>query len=291
MPLFCPFIIIYHQDFILLYFITLNNLYCTATSKNCTEPCDCCTPCVGFTSWVLKMWPFPYPRIWKSCTHLRKENKWYDMLSGSSILVLWDWCVKVQDYSVQFLGFVVPCLFNHSNKNNQLDATINRKIYRLVVRTLLNVFRALLCPSSGAHQTAVAASGFRTNVEVEAFSAVVGLLANRPRLRTLPPPHSYGNQRPQRQSDGLLMMGIVTPETRWAVSVRQGDKFYDWSLHLVGCFYLSTVSRLWHYVMGYVLENLWTGGKKQSATRLNGVKSQKTLTFTVTFVLLEEKRN
>jgi len=48
---------------ILLHFITLNNLYCTATSKNCTEPCDCCTLCVGLTSWVLKMWRFPYPWI------------------------------------------------------------------------------------------------------------------------------------------------------------------------------------------------------------------------------------
>jgi hypothetical protein len=38
------------------------------------------------------------------------------------------------------------------------------------------MFRALQCPSSGAHQTAVAASGFRMNVEVEVFSAVVGLL-------------------------------------------------------------------------------------------------------------------
>jgi hypothetical protein len=39
------------------------------------------------------------------------------------------------------------------------------------------MFRALLCPSSGACQTAVASSGFRMNVEVEVFSAVVGLLA------------------------------------------------------------------------------------------------------------------
>ena len=38
------------------------------------------------------------------------------------------------------------------------------------------MFRALLCPLSGARQTAVAASGFRVNVEVEVFSAVVGLL-------------------------------------------------------------------------------------------------------------------
>ena len=63
-----------------------------------------------------------------------------------------------------------------SNKNTQLDATINRKIYCFVVQTLLNMFRALLCPSSGARQTDVAASGFRMNVEVEVFSAVVGLL-------------------------------------------------------------------------------------------------------------------
>jgi len=62
-------------------------------------------------------------------------------------------------------------------------------------------------------------------------------VTNRPRLRTLPPPRSYGNQRLQRQFDGLLMMmGIVMPETCWAVSVRQSNKFYDWLLHLVGCF-------------------------------------------------------
>jgi len=38
------------------------------------------------------------------------------------------------------------------------------------------MFRALQCPSSGVRQTAVAASGFRMNVEVEVFSAVFGLL-------------------------------------------------------------------------------------------------------------------
>ena len=38
------------------------------------------------------------------------------------------------------------------------------------------MFRALLCPSSGARQTAIASSGFRMNVEVEVFSVVVGLL-------------------------------------------------------------------------------------------------------------------
>ena len=69
------------------------------------------------------------------------------------------------------------------------------------------MFRALQCPSSGARQTSVAASGFRMNVEVEVFSDVVGLLE-----------HSHlhihtENQRLQRQFDGLLMMGIVMPET------------------------------------------------------------------------------
>ena len=64
----------------------------------------------------------------------------------------------------------------HSNKKNQLDTTINRKIYCLVVQILLNMFRALKCPSSEARQTALAASCFRMNVEVEVFLAVVGLL-------------------------------------------------------------------------------------------------------------------
>ena len=40
------------------------------------------------------------------------------------------------------------------------------------------MFRALLCPSSGARQTAVATSGFRMNVEADVFSAVVGLLVS-----------------------------------------------------------------------------------------------------------------
>ena len=65
---------------------------------------------------------------------------------------------------------------NHSNKNTQIDATINHKIYCFVVETLPNMFRALLFPSSGARQTAIAVSVFRMNVEVEVFSAVVGLL-------------------------------------------------------------------------------------------------------------------
>jgi uncharacterized membrane protein len=50
------------------------------------------------------------------------------------------------------------------------------KFYYFVIQILLNMFRALPCPSSGVRQTAFAASGFRMDVEVEVFSAVVGLL-------------------------------------------------------------------------------------------------------------------
>ena len=57
------------------------------------------------------------------------------------------------------------------------------------------MFQALQCPSSGARQTAVAASGFRMNVEVEVFSAMVDYM------------------QLQQQFDWLLMMGTVMPET------------------------------------------------------------------------------
>jgi hypothetical protein len=50
------------------------------------------------------------------------------------------------------------------------------KFYCFVVQTLLNMFRVILCPSTEARQTAVAASCFHMNVQVEVFSAVVGLL-------------------------------------------------------------------------------------------------------------------
>ena len=124
------------------------------------------------------------------------------------------------------------------------------KLYCFVVQTLLNMFRALQCPSSGARQTAVAASGFRMNVEVEVFSAVVGLLTNWPRLRTLPPPHSYGNQRLQQQFDGLLMMGIVMSETCWAVSVRQSNKILRFIVASRWLFYLRNIP-LFHRTIGH----------------------------------------
>jgi len=71
------------------------------------------------------------------------------------------------------------------------------KFYYFVVQILLNMYRALLCPSSGARQTAVAACGFRMDVEVEVFSAVVGLLVtDRPWLSTDTAQHVSGITMP-----------------------------------------------------------------------------------------------
>ena len=66
-----------------------------------------------------------------------------------------------------------------------------------------------------------------------------GSVLSRGRLRTLPPPHSYGNQRLQWQFDGLLMMGIVMPETCWAVSLRQSNKILRLIVASSWVFYLS----------------------------------------------------
>ena len=62
---------------------------------------------------------------------------------------------------------------SHSNKTPNYMQQLIVKFYCFVVQTLPNMFQALSCPSSGARQTAIAASGFRMNVEVEVFSAVV----------------------------------------------------------------------------------------------------------------------
>ena len=65
------------------------------------------------------------------------------------------------------------------------------------------------------------------------------LSRGRPWLRTRPPPDSYGNQRLQRQFDELLIMGIIMPETCWAVSVRQSNKILRLIVASSWVFYLS----------------------------------------------------
>jgi hypothetical protein len=73
------------------------------------------------------------------------------------------------------------------------------KFYYSVVETLLNMFRATLCPSSGARQTAVAASGFRTNVEVDVISAVVDLLVGR-QCVLAQPTHTVGRKEGRKET-------------------------------------------------------------------------------------------
>ena len=134
------------------------------------------------------------------------------------------------------------CGLSNSNKTpNSMQQSVV-KYYYFVVQTPLNMFRALLCPSSAARQTAVAASGFSYECEsgcVLSRGRFVSALINRPRLRTHPLPHSYGNQKLQREFDGLQMMGIIMPETCWAVSVRQSNNILRLIVASSWVFYLS----------------------------------------------------
>jgi len=70
------------------------------------------------------------------------------------------------------------------------------------------MFRALKCPTSGARQTAVAASGFRMNVEAEVFSAVVGLLVTNTNTNT---------NKPTTAENTSASTFIRKPETATAV--------------------------------------------------------------------------
>jgi hypothetical protein len=63
------------------------------------------------------------------------------------------------------LGFVVPYIFKYSNKNTQPDATINHKMYCLVIRRCSTCFRYYYAQHQELFQTAIAASGFHINAE------------------------------------------------------------------------------------------------------------------------------
>jgi hypothetical protein len=93
------------------------------------------------------------------------------------------WC-----YFIWLLRFVVPCIFKYSIKL-PTDATINRKIDCLATQTPLNMFRALLCPSSGAV--------YKLQLQPPVAVWMRRWLCFQPwsRLETQPPTHSYGNRR------------------------------------------------------------------------------------------------
>ena len=79
------------------------------------------------------------------------------------------------------------------------------------------------------------------------------------RLRTLPPPHSHGNQKLQWQFDGLLIMGIIMPETCWAVSVRQSNKILRLTVASSWVFYLSDwrCTELQTTIPKFTLQEMW----------------------------------
>jgi len=84
------------------------------------------------------------------------------------------------------------------------------------------MFRALQCPSSGARQTAVAASGFRMNAEVEVFSAVVGLFTTVWRA----PDDGHFNAR------NMLSSICTTRQYTLRLIVASSWLFYSRSLHI-----------------------------------------------------------
>jgi hypothetical protein len=138
--------------------------------------------------------------------------------------------------SITFLRFVVPCIFKHWNKNTQPDATINCKIYCLVAQTLLNMFQALLCPSSGDLSNCSRSLRFSYECRGRCVSSLVQTYQGWKHIHLGIHVETGGCDCSLKE---LLMMGIIMPETCWAASMRLSNKFYNWLLHLFGCFYLN----------------------------------------------------
>jgi hypothetical protein len=127
----------------------------------------------------------------------------------------------------KFLWFVVPCIFKYSNKTpNQMQWSFVKCIAQSH-RCCSTCFQHYYAHHQELFQTAVAASGFHINAEVDVFPAVVGLstLANLPRLETRLPRHLYGNRRPNCSLKELLMMGMIMPKTCWAASMLLSNTF------------------------------------------------------------------
>ena len=80
-----------------------------------------------------------------------------------------------------------------------------------VVWIPFHMFRACLCPSSGAHQLQQQPLVYRWSVVVAVLLAVVG--PDRPRPTALLPPRSYGKPEAAAAVDRLLMMSIRMSET------------------------------------------------------------------------------
>ena len=105
------------------------------------------------------------------------------------------------------------------------------KFYYFVVQTLLNMFRVLLCPSPGARQNCRCSLWFPYEY---GGGGVLGRGREHVQL------HIHTETRGCNGSlTGLLMMGIVMPETSWAVSVRQSNKILRLTVASSWVFYLN----------------------------------------------------
>ena len=71
---------------------------------------------------------------------------------------------------------------------------------------------------------------------VAVLLVVVGSVSARPRPTALLPPRSYGKPEAATAVYKLLMMGMKTPETCWAVFKRQAINLRDWCIWLVDLF-------------------------------------------------------
>ena len=117
-------------------------------------------------------------------------------------------------------------------QNTQLDATMNRKILFLCHTDTAQHVSGIIMPIIRSPSNCRCSLWFP-------YECGGGSVLSRGQLRTRPPPHSYGNQTLQRQFDGLLMMGIIMPETCWAVSVWQSNKILRLIVASSWVFYLS----------------------------------------------------